>query len=166
MQSVTELICFFYYSHPHYLKKGQAGRHLGILEWKNNAIKGFKLFVFCDRNKPFSWDYNGHKISLLFEIWQQLSLFCSNYLCLSLWWDPTGPLLAAVVHLGWSGRDLIQIIVAIPGRPCRAPGPQLLSQPHSHSVECEYSLPGHIIIGSVVFVLLPEGFIAGLRGPF
>lgn len=145
------------------------GRQADIWEFwkeKNNAIKGFKLFVFCDRNKAFSWDYNGHKISLLFEIWQQLSLFCSNYLCLSLWRDPTGPLLAAVVHLGWSGRHLIQIIVAIPGRPCRAPGPQLLSQPHSHSVECEYSLPGHIIIGSVVFVLLPEGFIAGLRGPF
>lgn len=114
----------------------------------------------------FSWDWNGHKISLLFEIWQQLSLFCSNYLCLSLWRDPTSPLLAAVVHLGWSGRHLIQIIVAIPGRPCRAPGPQLLSQPHSHSLECEYSLPGHIIIGSVVFVLLPKGFIAGPRGPF
>lgn len=87
----------------------------------------------------------------------------------SLWHGLPSPVLAAVGQLGWRSRPSIQMNGSGSKEPFQgswAPGPScylsftvILLSVNIHSV-------GHKIIGSLMFVLLPQGFILRLRGPF
>lgn len=81
-----------------------------------------------------------------------------------LFWQQLGSLaVVAVSSSRWTP--------AIPTSSCRVSGPQALGPSCYLSftdslLSVNIHLAGHKIIGSPVFVLLPRGFIWGLRGPF
>lgn len=89
--------------------------------------------------------------------------------CPSFWHGLPSPVLAAVGQLGWRSRLCIQMNSGASKEPFQgswAPGPSCYLSFTVILLSVNIHSAGHIIIGSLMFVLLPQGFILGLRGPF